>query len=258
VFECIDVLDQDEVEEEDINEDDYFVSDQVQASLISQVVIKPGFVASVTLKIQTTAPYKMEKWCLVHKNINFGSAIVKSEDKKVTELMKKRIAKVKQCRVSRQIVQVTSIRDQLSMAPVSLIQVKVLNPLDTDVVLNMGDEIALVRLEKEPSPDDPLFKAYSQIKAEALKSVKCNAEESVEQKAGDKQLDKAMPKLSKSAMQEIRREALMEKLDEDNGTGSNMKFSADDENLLDQLRKVKQKKKEKQKNKKGKKTKNRN
>ena len=252
-FECIDVLDQDEVEEEDINEDDYFVSDQVVASLVNQVVIKPGFVASVTLKISTTTPYKIEKWCLVHKNINFGTAIVKSEDKQVTELLKKRIAKVKQCQVSRQIVQVSSIRDQLSTASVSLIQVKVLNPLDSDVVLNIGDEIASVRLEKEPSPDDPLCKTYSQIKAEALKSVKGNDEEFDELLAADKNLDKATPKLSKDAMKEIRREALMEKLDEENGTGSNMKFNADDENLLSQLRQVKPKKirgKRKRKNKK--------
>merc|ERR1712110_29498 len=187
-FECIDVLDQDEVDEEDINEDDYFVSDQVLASMINQVVIKPGFVAPVTLKIHTKTPYKTDKWCLAHKNINFGSAIVKSEDKKVTELIKKRINKVKQCQVSRQIVQVSST------ASISLIQVKVLNPLDSDVVLNMGDEIASVMLEKEPSPDDPLCKTYSQIKAEALKSVTGDAKESEEQ-TGEKQVEKAKPQL---------------------------------------------------------------
>ena len=235
-FECIDVLDQDEVDEEDINEDDYFVSDQVLASMINQVVIKPGFVAPVTLKIHTKTPYKTDKWCLVHKNINFGSAIVKSEDKKVTELLKKRINKVKQCQVSRQIVQVSST------ASISLIQVKVLNPLDSDVVLNIGDEIASVMLEKEPSPDDPLCKTYSQIKAEALKSVTGDAKESEEQ-TGEKQVEKAKPQLSKDTMKAIRRDALKEKLDEENGTESGTKEKADCDDLLSQLRQTKPKKK---------------
>merc|ERR1719270_2144831 len=64
------------------------------------------------------------------------------------------------------------VKDNMSQVEeVNTIQVKVLNPLDADLVLNMGDDIALVRIEREVSPDDPQGKTYSQIKAEALKSV---------------------------------------------------------------------------------------
>ena len=83
----------------------------------------------------------------------------------------------------------------------------------------MGDEIATVMLEKEPSPDDPLCKTYSQIKAEALKSVIGDAKES-EKQAEEKQVEKANPKLSKDTMKEIRRDALKEKLDGEASDGA--------------------------------------
>ena len=175
-FECIDVLDVDEVEEEGINEDDYFESDQIKAAVLTQVTIKPGFVSSVILKIQSPVTNKKDKWCLVHKNLQFGAMLVKAEDKSLNEAQKKRVSKVQQCQVSRQIVQISTsmkpVKDNMSQVEeVNTIQVKVLNPLDADLVLNMGDDIALVRIEREVSPDDPQGKTYSQIKAEALKSV---------------------------------------------------------------------------------------
>ena len=67
--------------------------------------------------------------------------------------------------MSRQIVQI-----QYSHSTV--ITVKILNPLDSDLVLHAGDEVAVVRIEKDASPGDPMCKTYSQIKEEALNSAK--------------------------------------------------------------------------------------
>ena len=163
-FECIDVPDVDEVEEEGINEDDYFSDAQCPALVRSEKTIKPGFVDKVILKV-TTDKKPNNKWCLVHKNTNFGAAIIKSEDKSVNEEQKKRINKAKQCQVSRQIVQIQYRHS-------TVITVKILNPLDSDLVLHAGDEVAMVRIEKDASPGDPMCKTYSQIKEEALNSAK--------------------------------------------------------------------------------------
>merc|ERR1719211_552562 len=135
-FECIDVPDVDEVEEEGINEDDYFSDAQCPALVRSETTIKPGFVDKVILKV-TTDKKPNNKWCLVHKNTNFGAAIIKSEDKSVNEEQKKRINKAKQCQVSRQIVQIQYRHS-------TVITVKILNPLDSDLVLHAGDEVAMV------------------------------------------------------------------------------------------------------------------
>ena len=176
-FECIDVLDVDEVEEEGIQEDDYFSAEQVVAGLISPVKIKPGHVVSVALKLNYMTEVDMRgKWCLVHKNIHFGSSIIKAEDKDANTDNKKRISHAKQCQVSRQIVQINSSKkpNKDSMSKFEMIHitsVKILNPSDSEIVLEVGDDVALVRVEKEANPDDPKAKTYSQIKSEAIQSV---------------------------------------------------------------------------------------
>ena len=188
-FECIDVLDVDEVEEEGIKEEDYFEEESHSSLVLSEVTVKPGFVVPITVKLLSNSEdtvNKKDQWCLIHKNLHFGAAIVKSEDKKVAEQQKARIAVARQCQISRQIVQISTslkpVRDSMSHCEeVNIVQLKVLNPLDTDLVLQPGDDIALVRLEKSVSPNDPQAKTYSQIKEEALRSVSSGQSQETEE-----------------------------------------------------------------------------
>merc|ERR1712083_1030310 len=97
--------------------DDYFESHQSPAAVLTQVTIKSGFVSPVILKIQSSVTNKKGKWCLVHKNLQFGAMLVKAEDKTVNEAQKKRVTKIQQCQVSRQIVQIST-----AMKPVKDLQ----------------------------------------------------------------------------------------------------------------------------------------
>jgi len=183
-FECIEVLDMDEVEEEGINEDDYFVTEGNKAYVTSKSVIKPGFVVSVPMKLQgstdltkndeQTITSKKGSWSLVSKNIEFGENKDKDEANEEGECEEnlKRIKVTCKCEISRQIVQISRtlkpVKDDMSMCEeVNVILVKVLNPLDVDLVLDVGDEIAVVKLEKEVDENDPETKTYSRIKLEA-------------------------------------------------------------------------------------------
>eukprot|EP00092_Neocalanus_flemingeri_P030045 GFUD01032620.1.p1 GENE.GFUD01032620.1~~GFUD01032620.1.p1 ORF type:complete len:2235 (+),score=576.38 GFUD01032620.1:40-6744(+) len=178
-FECIEVLDMDEVEEEGINEDDYFVNEENVAYVTSKTIIKPGFVIAVTMKLRGSTDFaivndhtKTEKgnWSLVSKCSTFGEN-QECEDGECEENMK-RIKVASKCEISRQIVQITRslkpVKDNMSKCEeVHTIQVKVLNPLDVELVLDVGDEVAMVKLEKVVDPNDPDTKTYSQIKMEA-------------------------------------------------------------------------------------------
>merc|ERR1712083_1119113 len=61
-----------------------------------------------------------------------------------------------------------------------LVTVKVLNPTDVDLVVDVGDEVALAKLEKGANPEKPDMKTYSQIKAEAEDEAKKKEEEELE------------------------------------------------------------------------------
>ena len=196
-FECIDVLDVDEVEEEGIKEEDYFEEESLSSVVLSKVTIKQGHLVPITVRLSNSQDNvnKKDKWCLVHKNIHFGASFVKSEDKSLAAEQKKRIDSARQCQVSRQIVQISTsqkpVRDSMSVCEeINVVQIKVLNPfLDRDLILDAGDDIALVRLEKAASPEDPNFKTFSQIKEEALR-VSSNHDQSLEEgEVGEETVD---------------------------------------------------------------------
>ena len=89
------------------------------------------------------------------------------------------------------------VKDNLSLCEeVNVIQIKVLNPADSNIHLEAGDDIVLVRLEKEASPEDPNFKTYSQIKDEALRSV--TSDQSRETEEGEIKEDKTKRKKTSS------------------------------------------------------------
>eukprot|EP00090_Calanus_glacialis_P001028 TRINITY_DN10736_c0_g1_i4.p1 TRINITY_DN10736_c0_g1~~TRINITY_DN10736_c0_g1_i4.p1 ORF type:complete len:2067 (+),score=620.98 TRINITY_DN10736_c0_g1_i4:267-6467(+) len=177
-FECFEVLDMDEVEEEGINEDDYFANEGNKAYVTSKTVIKPGFVVSVSMKLHAlslTDPNKKKRdWTLVSKNSAFGESLDKTEANEEGECEEnlKRIKQASKCEISRQIVKITRtfkpVKDDMSKCDeINVIQVKVLNPLDFDMVLDVGDELAVVKLEKKVDIDNPDTKSYSEIKLEA-------------------------------------------------------------------------------------------
>merc|ERR1711915_728694 len=73
-----------------------------------------------------------------------------------------RIDKINKCEIERQIVKITKITQKITKithkpvknsistcSEVNSIQVKVLNPLDSDVTLEVGDDIASVKIEKD-------------------------------------------------------------------------------------------------------------
>merc|ERR1712228_1078639 len=74
-FECIDVMDIDEVEEEGIEEDDYFMTRNMQGILVDEEIsIKSGFVSTMVvelLELQTIEKYG--EHVLISKNPDFGS-----------------------------------------------------------------------------------------------------------------------------------------------------------------------------------------
>ena len=155
-FECIDVLDVDEVEEEGIKEEEYFETDGTVGTVIKDQTIKPGFVKTVELKFQDLSKAN-GCWSLVSKSLHFGMTIVKQEHQKKSDASK-RILQARKCEISRQIVPITKRNDG------SVIKVKVLNPSDSILQLAEGDDIALVQLEKEAEASN---KTYTQLKEEA-------------------------------------------------------------------------------------------
>ena len=179
-FECIEVLDMDEVEEEGINEDDYFATEGNVAYVVSKTVVKPGFVVPISMKLhipasrQTNKNFKKGEWCLVSKNTAFGAGMEDAEVNEDGECVEnvKRVRDASKSEISRQIVKMTRtfkpIKDDMSKCEeINVIQVKVLNPLDFDMVLDIGDELALVKLEKNVEKDNPGRKTYTDIKLEA-------------------------------------------------------------------------------------------
>ena len=163
-FECIEVDDLDEVEEEGIKEDDYFETGTKMTSVMEKVVIKSGFVVSVKMKMDNQEQ-DVKGWTLVAKNELFGgpsdAIVVKEEGEE--GVRQKRILQARRCGIARQILEVK--RDDLFEEAV--VVVKVLNPTDTDVELDVGDQVAVAKLEKGPDPDEPERKTYSMIKEEA-------------------------------------------------------------------------------------------
>merc|ERR1719400_2565760 len=154
----------DDVEEEGINEDDYFESEGLAVTVEERVVIKPGFINPVKMKIVTNSEEIIDTsdrdsmaaflqrgfrgWTLVSKNEVFGGPAVDGMEGKSKEEL--------------------------------LVTVKVLNPTDVDLVVDVGDEVALAKLEKGANPEKPDMKTYSQIKAEAEEEAKKKEEEELE------------------------------------------------------------------------------
>ena len=202
-FLCFEVDDMDDVEEEGINEDDYFESAGMVVSVEEKVVIKPGFINPVKMKIVTNSEEVIDTsdrdsmaaflqrgfrgWTLVSKNEVFGgpadAVIVKEEGEEGVK--QKRVLQAKRCGIARQILQVSrELRPVEGMEGKSkeelLVTVKVLNPTDVDLVVDVGDEVALAKLEKGANPEKPDMKTYSQIKAEAEDEAKKKEEEELE------------------------------------------------------------------------------
>merc|ERR1711953_1077090 len=194
-FQCFEVDDMDDVEEEGITEDDYFEADGLSLAVEEKVTIKPGFINPVKMRIITNSEEIINTadqesmaaflqrgfrgWTLVSKNENFGppsdAVIVKAEGEEGVK--QKRVLQAKRCGITRQILQVSrelrpidgeegKSREEL------LVTVKVLNPTDTDLLVDVGDEVALAKLEKGANPEKPDKKTYSQIKAEAEDAAK--------------------------------------------------------------------------------------
>ena len=170
-FECIEVADLDEVEEEGISEDDFFEASAIDGIVLSRTVIKPGFVTPVLMEL-TSYPQEEETvrgiHVLVAKHTEFGSeaylanmkASCNGEDSTAREQRVKVAAK---CDISRQIVTVTKEKNSGKFFKdlVSL-QVKVLNPGDVDLVLEVGDVVASIKVEKIPASSEVL--SYTQVK----------------------------------------------------------------------------------------------
>merc|ERR1712106_1145857 len=117
---------------------------------------------------------KKTDWCLVSKNVLFGEKVSTNETNEEGEREEnlKRIKEANKSEISRQIVKIVRtfkpVKDDMSKCDeINVIQVKVLNPLDFDMVLEVGDELALVKLEKEVDLNNPDSKSYSDIKLEA-------------------------------------------------------------------------------------------
>ena len=165
-FECIDVMDLDEVEEEGIEEDHYFQSETVSASLVEDVTIKPGFVATVAMNIgEFDENLKYGNYVLVAKNVSFADASYCKDNEGEEE----RFKNAAKCEISRQIVSLIDPETEGETSETkkhSKIQVKVLNPLDIDVMLKCGDLVAVVRMEKPEDPDNPDFRSYTVVKNE--------------------------------------------------------------------------------------------
>ena len=165
-FECIDVMDLDEVEEEGIEEDQYFQAETVSSSLVEDVTIKPGFVVTVTMNIgELDENLKYGNHVLVAKNASFADESY-CKDKEGEEERLKNAAK---CEIARQIVGMIDPQTEVETPETkkhSKIQVKILNPLDIDVMFKCGDLVAVVRMEKPEDPDDPDFRSYTVVKNE--------------------------------------------------------------------------------------------
>ena len=202
-FLCFEVDDMDDVEEEGINEDDYFESEGLVVVVEEKVAIKPGFINPVKMKIVTSSEEIIDTsdsesmaaflqrgfrgWTLVSKNEIFGgpadAVVVKEEGEEGVK--QKRVLQAKRCGITRQILQVSR-----ELSPIDgeegksreelLVTVKVLNPTDTDLLVDVGDEVALAKLEKGANPEKPDKKTYSQIKAEAEDAAKKKEEEELE------------------------------------------------------------------------------
>ena len=202
-FLCFEVDDMDDVEEEGINEDDYFESEGLAVTVEERVVIKPGFINPVKMKIVINSEEIIDTsdrdsmaaflqrgfrgWTLVSKNEIFGgpadAVVVKEEGEEGVK--QKRVLQAKRCGITRQILQVSrELRPVEGMEGKSkeelLVTVKVLNPTDVDLVVDVGDEVALAKLEKGANPEKPDMKTYSQIKAEAEDEAKKKEEEELE------------------------------------------------------------------------------
>ena len=203
-FECFEVEDMDEVEEEGINEDDYFEAEAVKAVAVEQVAIKSGFVVAVRLELRAASDTlvdqadpealaaflqtRFREWTLVSKNEAFGgpsdAVVVKEEGEEGVK--QKRVLQAKRCGIARQIVRVTR-----ELVPVEgeegmsrerhLLTVKVLNPTDTELVVGEGDEVAVARVEREEDPEHPERRSYGQVRGEHEKRARKEEEQREEQ-----------------------------------------------------------------------------
>lgn len=167
------VADLDEVEEEGISEDDYFEASTIDAAVLNRCLIKPGFVATVQLELKSHPKEDPARGVhiLVAKHPAFGSeaylaklatADAAADSSAVNS--EQRIRTAAKCDISRQIVAMSREKNGGKFfSELVSIQVKVLNPEDCDLVLESGDVIASVKLEKIPAGPEEL--SYTQIKA---------------------------------------------------------------------------------------------
>ena len=241
-FECFEVDDMDEVEEEGINEDDYFEAEAVTAVAVEQVSIKSGFVVPVRLELraaeatlvdqadpQALAEFlqtRFREWTLVSKNEAFGgpsdAVVVKEEGEE--GVRQKRVLQAKRCGIARQIVRVSR-----ELVPVEgeegrsrerhLLTVKVLNPTDTELVVGVGDEVAVARVEREEDPEHPERRSYGQVRAEQEEQARKEEEQREEQLEKDwleeKRLRKRRKKKGKKGAKEKEGEERRGSLDMD-------------------------------------------
>jgi hypothetical protein len=222
-FECFEVLDVDEVEEEGINEDDYFDTEGLAAAVMEKTVIKPGFVIPVKMKIKMDKANTVHSnnefrcWNLVAKNVDFGAeadTIVKLEGDLGKE--QKRIKHARKCGIARQIVEVKrgekSVDGDESISEDGMIvMAKILNPTDNDIELHVGDEVATSKLEKGPDPENPERKTYSQIKIEAEAAVR-RAEEEQDERERQKIVDERKRKEQKKKKKKRNEDKLNKKI----------------------------------------------
>ena len=181
-FECIDVMDLDEVEEEGIKEDEFFESDNIVGKLVEDVTIKPGFVATASILLVPNNEAHLQGnylHALVSKNPAFGTEeYINSDESRKTDV---RLIKSAKCVISRQIVEILkssspvtdSGKGELTCKVKFVIQVKILNPLDFNIDLKKDDVLVNSRVEKLADPDNPDYQTYTMIKqAKALENAK--------------------------------------------------------------------------------------
>ena len=213
-FECIDVMDVDEVEEEGIQEDEYFESTSIVAMLAEDVSIKPGFVVTASMVLDPTVSLEgIGMHSLVSKNPTFG-------DEAYLKLMTEdqdRLKNVAKCEISRQIVEIlksstpSTENGELSTKDKYVIQVKILNPLDYNIDLKKDDALANVRTEKPKDPNNEEYKTYTMIKqAKDLENAK-KQDDMLRENGLDKPIKSRKKKKKKSSKKKAQKEKSSEK-----------------------------------------------
>ena len=150
-FECVQVEDLDDVQEEGINEEEYFSSYDHDVVLNGDVDILPGHVATVRLDFVEGLNKDADKLhALVFKNSAFG--------KKESFTIDKQIILVQKLAVP------TDNEESLGAIVTYYVNIKILNHTDAKVELKKGDVVAVAKMEMKDDPTKENFETFTTVK----------------------------------------------------------------------------------------------